>query len=411
MTLPLTGGVRLALKPFQTYSLWERVALTTKIVFVSLSRCFAYLRQVLGSPTPLLMANSIPSNSRSSGRVSFFLLLTVLVALNTGCGLFGTHKKVQVPKLLTPLSEANKSQLISEVNRLANVRSLHGKVDIVFEDTSFAESGIAEKYRQADGTVTLQRPGQVYLIIQVPFIAKDIAQMTSNGETFRVAVLQGDEKYRRFVRGTNSAVYEKLDADGESDAQKHKKNRMNEKETVSALSNLRPQHLTDALMIGAIPPAAQSGLTYVQSEFYQEEADTRPEKKGARVVRGYYLLEEFSPPGTSDARLLRRFWFDRVNGIRLARLQSFDNNGLLTTDVAYWDEKPFGETGQVRLPARIEITRPHDQYKLSITYQTPTEVEIDKEYRPEAFVLENRWQLSEVDLDARQRNKAAVTPK
>jgi hypothetical protein len=358
------------------------------------------------------MPNSIPSNSRPSGRVSFFLLLTFAVALNSGCGLFGTHKKVQVPQLLTPLSEATKSQLISEVNRLASVRSLHGKVDIVFEDTSFAESGIAEKYRQADGTVTLQRPGQVYLIIQVPFIAKDIAQMTSNGETFRVAVLQGDEKYRRFVKGTNSAVYEKLDPDGtESNAQKHKKNRMNEKETVSALSNLRPQHLTDAMMIGAIPAAAQSGLTYVQSEFYQEEADSRPEKKAARIVRGYYLLEEFSPPGTGEARLLRRFWFDRVNGIRLARLQSFDDNGLLTTDIAYWDEKPFGETGKARLPARIEITRPHDHYKLSITYQTPTEVEIDKEYRPEAFVLENRWQLSEVDLDARQRNKAAVTPK
>jgi hypothetical protein len=224
--------------------------------------------------------------------------------------------------------------------------------------------------------------------------------------------LQGDEKYRRFVKGTNNAVYEKLDTDGtEPDTQKRKKDRMNEKETVSALSNLRPQHLTDALMISPILPAAQSGLTYAQSEFYQEEADSRPEKKGARIVRGYYLLEEFSQPGTGDARLLRRFWFDRVNGIRLARLQSFDENGLLTTDVAYWDEKPFGESGQARLPARIEITRPHDHYKLSITYQAPAAVEIDKEYRPEAFVLENRWQLSEVDLDAPKRNKTTVPPK
>jgi hypothetical protein len=358
------------------------------------------------------MANSTAANLHSLGRVSFFLLLMFTVALSTGCGLFGTHKKVQVPQLLTPLSEAPKSRLISEVNRLASLHSLHGKVDIQFEDTSFAEAGIAEKYRQADGTVTLQRPGQIYLIITVPFIAKDIAQMTSNGETFRVAVLQGDEKYRRFVKGTNSAVYEKLDGDGAEPApQKNKNARMNEKQTVNALSNLRPQHLTDALMISAIPEAAQSGLTYVQSEFYQEEADSRPEKKGTRVVRGYYLLEEFSQAGTSDARLLRRFWFDRVNGIRLARLQSFNENGLLTTDVAYWDEKPFGESGQARLPARIEITRPHDQYKLSITYQTPAAVEIDKEFRREAFVLENRWQLAEVDLDARLRNKAAVTPK
>ena len=358
------------------------------------------------------MANSITANLRSPVRVSFFLLLTLAIALNTGCGLFGTHKKVQVPQLLTPLSEAAKSRLITEVNRLASVRSLHGKVDIEFEDTSFAESGIAEKYRQADGTVTLQRPGQIYLIIAVPFIAKDIAQMTSNGETFRVAVLQGDEKYRRFVKGTNSAVYEQLDGDGaEPEPQKNKNARMNEKQTVNALSNLRPQHLTDALMISPISAGPQSGLTYVQSEFYQEEADNRPEKRGARVVRGYYLLEEFSQTGTNDARLLRRFWFDRVNGIRLAHIQSYNESGLLTTDVAYWDEKPMGESGQIRLPTRIEITRPHDHYKLSITYQTPTAVDVDKEFRPEAFVLENKWQLPEVDLDARQRNKAAVTPK
>ncbi|HKP45762.1 MAG TPA: hypothetical protein VJT50_04120 [Pyrinomonadaceae bacterium] len=355
------------------------------------------------------MPQCIPWLARPSRRLLSLLPLLIVVAFNSSCGLFGTHKKVQVPQLLSPLREAVTSRLISEVNRLASVRSLHGKVDIEFEDTSFAEAGIAEKYRQADGTVTLQRPGRIYLIIQVPFIAKDIAQMTSNGETFRVAVLQGEEKYKRFVKGSNNAIYEKLDADGaETDSQKRRT--MNEKETVSALSNLRPQHLTDALMISAIPPASESGYSYAQSEFYQDEPDTRPQaKKGSRVVRGYYLLEEFAT-ANGQSRLLRRFWFDRVNEIRLARLQTFDEAGLLVTDVAYWDEKPFGEDARNRLPSRIEITRPHDHYKLSITYQTPASVEIDREFRPEAFVLENRWQLPEVDLDARRRNKAVVTP-
>lgn len=389
----------------------HKSALTTKNVFASLSACFARLREKQVAPNTLLMPNQNSANNLALVRVPFLLLLTLVTLLATGCGLFGTHKKVQVPQLLTPLSEASKSQLISDVNRLAAVRSLHGKVDIEFEDTSFAESGIAEKYRQADGTVTLQRPGQIYLIIQVPFIAKDIAQMTSNGEYFRVAVLQGDEKYRRFVKGTNSAVYEKLDADGNtSEADKHKKRTMSAKETVSALSNLRPQHLTDALMITGIADPAPKDLVYVQSEFYQEEADNRLQaKRGARIVRGYYLLEEFSSPESGEARLRRRFWFDRVNGIKLARLQTFDDKGLLSTDVSYRDEKPFGEEGQASLPSRIEITRPHDHYKLSITYQTPGSVDINKEYRPEAFILENRWQLPEVDLDARK--KSAVPPK
>ena len=83
------------------------------------------------------------------------LLINLVAVFCDGCGLFGTHKKVQVPQLLTPLAEADTAQLISEVNRLGGVHSVHGKVDIEFEDTSFAESGIAEKYA-GRRTVTLQ---------------------------------------------------------------------------------------------------------------------------------------------------------------------------------------------------------------------------------------------------------------
>jgi hypothetical protein len=339
-----------------------------------------------------------------SSRILFLLLLLSSIISTAACSLFGTHKRVQVPQLLTPIVDGQKDQLFQEINRMAAIKSIHGKVDLTFEDNSFAESGIAEKYKRADATITLQRPGEVYLVIQVPFIAKDIAQMTSDGEHFRVAVLQGDEKFKRFVKGTNNAVYKQLELNGTDSApdKTDKKRTMSEKETVNALSNLRPQHLTDALMIRPVSTGT-SEISYAQSEFFQEEADSRPQaKKGTRVVRGYYLLEELSNSG-GDAKLLRRFWFDRVGGIRLARLQTFDDRGLLFTDVSYFDSQPFGEGGTQRLPVRIEITRPHDRYKLSISYQAPASVVLDRPYPPEAFILENKWQLPEVDLDARQK--------
>src|ERR1044072_6754161 len=352
------------------------------------------------------MPNPTATQPHRLPRLPLILILIVASLFTTACGLFGAKSKVQVPPLLGPSTQANTAQLITEANRLSTVRSTHGKIDIIFEDTSFAEVGIAEKYKQADGQITLQRPGQIYLVIQVPFIAKDIPQMTSNGESFRVAVLQGEEKYRRFVKGTNNAVYEKLELNGAAAGSPKPAEALNAKPAVHALSSLRPQHLTDALMFNAIADPAQSNLRYARSEFYQEEPDTRPQAKGKlRVVRGYYLLEEFSSPSADETRLTRRFWFDRVGGIRLARIQSFNDQGLLITDVSYWDEKPFGEAGQFRLPSRVEITRPHDHYKLSIAFQTTTSVEIDREFRPEAFVLENRWQLTEVDLDTRQRTK------
>src|SRR5215207_4465199 len=153
--------------------------------------------------------------------------LSVLLFVS-GCGLFGAKRKIQVPQLLTPLSEAGKDRLIQEIDRLSTVKSIHGKVDIQFEDTSFASSGVADQYRLIDGTLTLQRPGKIYLVIQFTFV--DIAQMASDGEHFSVAVLKGEERYRRFVKGTNSAVYPKLDADGTSTAAKNEKQK--EKVTV-----------------------------------------------------------------------------------------------------------------------------------------------------------------------------------
>jgi hypothetical protein len=111
-----------------------------------------------------------------------------------------THRPVEVEKLLTPLAEADSSQLIDAVNNLAAVHSISGKCDIQFEDTSFATAGIAERYRTADGSITLQRPGKIYQRIQTPVVASDVAQMTSDGAHFKIAVLKStNEKYRRFV--------------------------------------------------------------------------------------------------------------------------------------------------------------------------------------------------------------------
>ena len=335
------------------------------------------------------------------------LLLSVIalsvLLLTSGCGLFGAKRKIQVPQLLGPRAEANRDRLIQEVNRLSTVKSIYGKVDIQFEDTSFASSGVADQYRLVDGTLTLQRPSKIYLGIQLLFV--EIAQMASDGEHFRVAVLKGEERYRRFVKGTNSAVYPKLETEATPAGAKNA-NQKSQKETVSALSNLRPQHLTDAFMIRPIEP--NNSFIYAQSEFFQEEPDNRTQaKKGARIMRPYYLLEEFSIANAGEAKLLRRLWFDRAGGIRLARVQTYDNLGSLVTDVSYYNEKPIGSSATASLPSRVEITRPQDQYKLSISYQDSTAVELNREFGPKAFVLENKWGLPEVDLDAQNKKVTA----
>jgi len=326
----------------------------------------------------------------TASSVTLTVLLVLCLATQPACNL--VKKSVEVERLLTPLADADTPQLIEMVNKLVGVRSIRGKVDIQFEDTSFATSGIAEKYRTADGQIIVQRPGKVYLIVQAPFVASEIAQMTSDGEHFRIAIFQGDAKYKKFVRGTNAAVYSRLDGTSETPP-KGKANQ--EAQTVKALSNLRPQHFTDAVLIRPIETSAP-GLMYARSEFFQSEKDPASKK---RVVRGYYFLDELQSQGVGAARLLRRFWFNRVGGVQFTRLQTFDERGALITDVTYSDFKPVGEQG-VTLPTKISLTRPQDHYQLSLTYQSPESVILNREYPSDVFVLENKTNLPEVDLDA-----------
>ncbi|MDQ3803953.1 MAG: hypothetical protein M3416_09015 [Acidobacteriota bacterium] len=334
-------------------------------------------------------------------------LALAVVLLSAGCGVFRASRKISVPQPLTPLVEADTARLLAEINRLAEVRSLHGRVDIQFLDTSFAECGIAEKYRTADGRLIVQRPGQIYLLIQAPLIGTKIAEMSSNGERFWAAVYQGDEKYRRFVTGTNRAVYEKLEANGQSPdcrANGARREAAMQRATVSALSSLRPQHFTDALLVPGVAPEG-SNLLYAVAETFEEEPDTRAgAQRDARVVRGYYVLSELEPQGPNRARVLRRFWFDRVGALRLARVQTYNDRGQLVTDVVFSNPQNFGAGAAARrLPAQIELTRPQDRYSIRVAFQEPAAVEVDTPRDAEIFALQNTSNLPEVDLDAMKK--------
>ncbi|HEX8284012.1 MAG TPA: hypothetical protein VF588_11685 [Pyrinomonadaceae bacterium] len=332
-------------------------------------------------------------------------LLLAAALLTAGCGLFSTKTPIAVPQTLSPLVDADMPQMFEEINRLGAVRSLNGKVDIQFLDTSYAECGLADKYRTADGRLVVQRPGQVYLIVQVPFAGTKVAEMSSTGERFWAAVYQGSEKYRRFVTGSNAAVYEKVDAGAagaspDCNAGGKRRDEAMQRATVSAISSLRPQHLTDAVLV---PPVSfeDTKHVYAQAETYEEEVDTRPgSKKGARVVRGYYILSELELVAQNRARVTRRFWFDRVGTLRLARVQIYGERGQLVTDVLYSSQQPFGEDGRQRLPAQVELTRPQDHYSIRLTFQDPGAVKVDQPYDPEIFVLKNTSTLPEVNLDA-----------
>lgn len=338
-------------------------------------------------------------------RTGIFLFILVSV-FSTGC--IKVKQERDTARLLK-VETAPQSDLISEVNRFARVNSLRAKVDVTFEDNSFSSFGLKEAYRTADGEVVVQRPGKISLKVQVPLIKTDIAQMTSDGEKFRVAVLQDDQggKLKKFVVGTNSADYSKLQKTLDKDADKNKnKDKKTDRESVSAFANLRPQHFTDAMLVR--PTDAVN--IYTQSSIYEIEEDETAEKKSPnrKVTRGYYLLDEYARQADGGGlQILRRFWFDRVGGIRLARQQIFDHQGEIESDIVYGKEGNLTDTGNyANLPLEIQVTRPKEKYSMKLRYQTPEAVSIGKTYPDAAFVLQNTWNLEEVDLDKKLREAA-----
>jgi hypothetical protein len=339
----------------------------------------------------------------------YLFLLTVLVITLNGCGVFSPKTKVSTVTLLKTV-DATQPQLVEQIDRFARINSMRAKMDFKFEDNSFAEIGIAEKYKTADGEVVVQRPAKILLKVQVPIIKTDVAQMTSDGEKFRVAVLEdgGSGKYKKFVLGSNNADYSALKE--EVSKMEFEGNTKELKQNVNAFSNLRPQHFTDAMLMR---PIDTTNFSYLQSAISQEEFDTGARKKSplARVLRGYYLLDELSKNADGWLTVKRRFWFDRVGGIRLARQQIFDAKGEIESDIVYGAMGNLSDTGEYNgLPLRIEVTRPKEKYKMSLTYQSPESVTIGKTYNTDVFVLENRWNLPEVDLDKKvQENNSVQT--
>jgi hypothetical protein len=333
-----------------------------------------------------------------------FAIVAMMVLASGACFI---KKEAKTPILLKT-ENAPQAQLMKEVNRFARVDSMHARMYFSFEDNSFAEFGSKDVYRQADAEVTVQRPSDILLKVQVPVLKSDLVQMSSDGETFRVALLKdgGTGKNRRFVKGTNNADYSKLQKRLNAADLDHAKQL---KEGVNAFANIRPQHFTEAMLVRPTDPAN----VYTQTSIYQTEEDSTVSAKSPvrSVMRGYYLLDEYGKHEDGSLAILRRFWFDRVGGIRLARQQIFDAVGEIESDIVYGKEGSLTDTGDyANLPLEIQVTRPKDKYSIKFSYQTPAAVMIGHIFPQTAFVLQNSWNLEEVDLDKRLHEAALETP-
>ena len=115
---------------------------------------------------------------------------------------------------------------------------------------------------------------------------------------------------------------------------------------------MRPQHILDALLVPATDPAREKPVL----EEMQEGG------------RRYYVLMVLETAEDGALNLKRKIWFDRAT-LEVARLQLYGPSGVHIEDVWYFDYQDFAG---VRYPARIELSRPVEDYRLSIAIQKAT---------------------------------------
>lgn len=312
------------------------------------------------------------------------LFFIILVLLTSNC--VKTTKSAAI--LLKTYDRLPATALIEKINSLKEVDSIKGKASLKLTDLKLSEEGKVEPYRPADALVVLQRPAQIRLRIRVPIFKQNIADITSDGDKFRIAVYYPQE-YRRFLIGSNSRSY--ADQVEKMPTQDNKKQQ--QRQELSSIARIRPQHITEALLVK--PIEINTSTQYFVSDVTREEVDSVAGQTPKHVLRSYQVLYLLDKTTNGELKLLKEFWFDRTQAsIPLAHLQIFNTDGGVVSEVNY---KKYKTVGKGAFPQTVELVRAMDHYVLELDFESTQENDtIDKN----VFFLENTDKLPEKDLDA-----------
>ena len=249
--------------------------------------------------------------------------------LALGCMSIKTRRDVKKEEIRAQM-EASEDQLLARYNREAGaVKTLQATVDLI-PSTGSTYSGVIEEYHDVPGFVLAKRPATVRVIGQAPVVAKNIFDMVSDGDIFRIFI----PSKNTFLVGATSLA----------------------RTSKKPIENLRPQHVVEALFWPEL--ALDSNILF-------EQFDSDPNR--------YYILTGLRRLDGGKLEIARKIWFDRAD-LQVSRVQLFGAAGRLDSDIAYSDWQPVNAapTGsstavtQIGYPRDIHIWRPQDDYKLEI---------------------------------------------
>jgi outer membrane lipoprotein-sorting protein len=279
------------------------------------------------------------------------LLLALGTLASTGCVTIKTRRQVKKEEI-RPQLESSEEKLLADYNgQVQAVQSLQATVDLI-PSTGTTYSGVIEDYHDVQGFILAQRPATVRVIGQAPVVAKNIFDMVSDGQEFRIYI----PSKNTFLVGSATLA----------------------RPSKKPIENLRPQHVVEALFW----PEFAAGSNVL---FEQFDMDTGR----------FYILTLLRTTETGKLEIARKIWYDRAD-LRVSRVQVFGAGGRLDSNIEYADWQPVPTAGGVEAVSSasgaphlsyardIHIWRPQDDYKLEIRI---TKLTLNESISAERFQL------------------------
>jgi hypothetical protein len=255
------------------------------------------------------------------------VLLLCLLPLG-GC-LFRSHSVERKISSAT-LKEASKEELIEAINReAAKIHTVNATVDIS-PAVGGSKKGKVTEYQEIRGYILVRKPSMLRMIGLFPIVRNRAFDMVSDGETFKVSI----PVKNRFIIGRNDVIHP----------------------TGSALENIRPQHIFDALLLREIN--SDSEVAFLEAGSEQVE-DPKTKKKVDEATYEIGVVDR-DPDPKIGWYLSRRVIFSREDLLPHRQIV-YDKLGNIATDAKYDD---FQIYDGVNFPSTIDIWRPQEEYSI-----------------------------------------------
>jgi outer membrane lipoprotein-sorting protein len=300
-------------------------------------------------------------------RKTTLIFLLALLPLS-GCGFRSSHP-VKIRTSTAVLKEATLEQLVESINsNAARLSSLKATVDI---DSSVLEQ---KKDKVTDnpqfaGYLLVRKPEMLRMKMLVPVVRNTAADMVSNGARFELSI----PVKNKFIVGSN---------------------RQPAKPSPQPIYNMRPQHITDALLLKAIDPEREIAVRENTTEIVKDP------KSHKDVEQLAYTLLVIDKDGQGNF-LSRKIVFSRTDLLPHEQY-IYDRQGQLVTYAHY---ENFSDNAGIMVPNIVSVQRPIEGYSITLSI---VKLDVNVPLTDEQFVLTQPPGSQLINLDT--QSSAAAMP-